>query len=188
MRCNDLTRGGGLIVIRRRRSSASSHSTCGHGCGSLCDELARSFHGFLGKVSMRSWVIGSSLDCDVVVDSPLASGRHCQLTQTADGFLLNDLGSTNGTFVNGVRLAGSTRLRTADSITLGRTVPFPWPRGCPRGGLSRGCSCSRRKSIPRPRSPTVRTRSSTPTSSRNTFQPIRSEWAPWPMQWPWARW
>ena len=31
---------------------------------------------------MRSWVIGSSADCDVVVDSPLASGRHCQLTQT----------------------------------------------------------------------------------------------------------
>ena len=29
---------------------------------------------------MRSWVIGSRADCDVVVDSPLASGRHCQLT------------------------------------------------------------------------------------------------------------
>jgi pSer/pThr/pTyr-binding forkhead associated (FHA) protein len=76
---------------------------------------------------MRSWVIGNSPDCDVVVDSPLASGRHCQLTQTGEGFLLNDLGSTNGTFVNGVRLAGSTRLSTGDSITLGRTVPFPWP-------------------------------------------------------------
>ena len=76
---------------------------------------------------MRSWVIGSSPDCDVVVDSPLASARHCQLTQTPEGFLLNDLGSTNGTYVNGVRIAGPIRLTTGDSITLGRTVPFPWP-------------------------------------------------------------
>lgn len=76
---------------------------------------------------MRSWVIGNSPDCDVVVDSPLASARHCQLTQTSDGFLLNDLGSTNGTFVNGVRIAGPIRLTAGDSATLGRTVPFPWP-------------------------------------------------------------
>ncbi len=76
---------------------------------------------------MRSWIIGNSADCDVVVDSPLASGRHCQLTQTSDGFLLNDLGSTNGTFVNGVRIAAPIRLTAADSVTLGRTVPFSWP-------------------------------------------------------------
>jgi pSer/pThr/pTyr-binding forkhead associated (FHA) protein len=76
---------------------------------------------------MRSWVIGNSPDCDVVVESQLASARHCQLTQTPQGFLLNDLGSTNGTYVNGVRMAGPIRLTTGDSITLGRTVPFPWP-------------------------------------------------------------
>jgi pSer/pThr/pTyr-binding forkhead associated (FHA) protein len=76
---------------------------------------------------MRSWVIGNSPDCDVVVDSPLASARHCQLTQTPEGFLLSDLGSTNGTYVNGLRIAAPTRLTTGESITLGRTVPFPWP-------------------------------------------------------------
>ena len=77
---------------------------------------------------MRSWVIGSSLDCDVVVDSPLASSRHCQLMEAPQGFLLDDLGSTNGTYVNGVRIKDTTSLRRGDSITLGRTVPFPWPR------------------------------------------------------------
>jgi pSer/pThr/pTyr-binding forkhead associated (FHA) protein len=76
---------------------------------------------------MRSWVIGSSIDCEVVVDSPLASARHCQLTQTPEGFLLNDLGSTNGTYINGARIAEPVRLTEGDSITLGRTVPFPWP-------------------------------------------------------------
>ncbi len=77
---------------------------------------------------MRSWIIGSATDCDVVVDSPLASARHCQLTQTIEGdLLLNDLGSTNGTYVNGVRIAGPVRFTAGDSITLGRTLPFPWP-------------------------------------------------------------
>ena len=76
---------------------------------------------------MRSWVIGNSPDCDVVVESQLASARHCQLTQTPEGFLLSDLGSTNGTYINGVRIAGPTLLTKVDSITLGRTVPFPWP-------------------------------------------------------------
>jgi pSer/pThr/pTyr-binding forkhead associated (FHA) protein len=76
---------------------------------------------------MRSWVIGGSSDCDVVVGSPLASGRHCELTQTADGYVLKDLGSTNGTFLNGVRIAGPIRVTAGDSITLGRTIPFPWP-------------------------------------------------------------
>jgi pSer/pThr/pTyr-binding forkhead associated (FHA) protein len=77
---------------------------------------------------MRSWIIGNSPDCDVVVDSPLASSRHCQLMEAPQGFLLNDLGSTNGTYVNCVRITGATPLRRGDSITLGRTVPFPWPR------------------------------------------------------------
>jgi len=76
---------------------------------------------------MRSWVIGSGSDCDVVVDSPLASARHCQLTETPSGFMLDDLGSTNGTFVNGLRINAPTRATPGEPITLGRTVPMPWP-------------------------------------------------------------
>ena len=76
---------------------------------------------------MRSWIIGNSPDCDVVVNSPIASARHCQLTQLADGFLLSDLGSSNGTHVNGRRITAATRLNPGDSITLGRSVSFQWP-------------------------------------------------------------
>jgi pSer/pThr/pTyr-binding forkhead associated (FHA) protein len=76
---------------------------------------------------MRSWIIGNSADCDLVVESPLASSRHCQLTQTADGYILSDLGSTNGTYVDGLRIASSTRVTPGNQITLGRTVPMPWP-------------------------------------------------------------
>lgn len=76
---------------------------------------------------MRSWIIGNSAECDVVVDSPLASSRHCQLSQTADGYILDDLGSTNGTYIDGIRVTSSTRVTPANEITLGRTVPMPWP-------------------------------------------------------------
>ncbi len=76
---------------------------------------------------MRSWVFGSRADCDVVVDSPLASGRHCQLTQRSDGFFLEDLGSTNGTYVDGNRITSARRVTPAEAITLGQTVAMPWP-------------------------------------------------------------
>jgi pSer/pThr/pTyr-binding forkhead associated (FHA) protein len=78
---------------------------------------------------MRYWVIGSQADCDVVVDSPLVSARHCQLTQIPEGFVLDDLGSTNGTFVDGVRITSPTRVTPGESITLGRTLLMPWPPG-----------------------------------------------------------
>jgi pSer/pThr/pTyr-binding forkhead associated (FHA) protein len=76
---------------------------------------------------MRSWVIGSKPECDVVVDSPLASGRHCELTEENSRLSLRDLGSTNGTFLNGERIATGIVLQKGDVVTLGRTVPFPWP-------------------------------------------------------------
>jgi pSer/pThr/pTyr-binding forkhead associated (FHA) protein len=81
---------------------------------------------------MRTWVIGSKAECDIVVDSPLVSGRHCQLTQSENGFTLEDLGSTNGTFVNEEPLTKTARVTPGDPITLGRTVPMPWPSGVMR--------------------------------------------------------
>ena len=51
--------------------------------------------------SPRTWLIGGELGCDIVVDRPTVSGRHCRLTRIEEGFVLEDLRSTNGTFVNG---------------------------------------------------------------------------------------
>ena len=78
--------------------------------------------------AMRTWIIGSSPDCDVVVAQPTVSGRHCRLTETADAYLLEDLGSSNGTYVNGDRIAAATRVSGGEVITLGKSVPMPWPK------------------------------------------------------------
>ena len=78
---------------------------------------------------VRVWVVGSASDCDIVVNRDTVSGHHCRLAQYESGFALEDLGSTNGTFVNGQTLpAHSRRLVTPqDAITLGSTEKFPWP-------------------------------------------------------------
>src|SRR3954470_23039845 len=73
------------------------------------------------------WTIGSQPDCDLVVDSPRVSGHHCLLTLDEKGYVLEDLGSTDGTYVNGVRLTGRVRLSRRDEVTLGVATRMPWP-------------------------------------------------------------
>ncbi|MGD0039606.1 MAG: FHA domain-containing protein [Isosphaeraceae bacterium] len=68
-----------------------------------------------------SVTIGSRPDCDLVVNVPSVSGHHCRLTRDETGFVLEDLNSTNGTFVNGERIRGAVRVRltATDTIHLG---------------------------------------------------------------------
>ncbi|HEX6832921.1 MAG TPA: FHA domain-containing protein [Rudaea sp.] len=61
---------------------------------------------YFGKiVPVRSrLVIGRGSDCDLVLDEPEMSRRHAMIENTGDCIYLRDLGSSNGTFVNGVQV------------------------------------------------------------------------------------
>lgn len=61
-------------------------------------------------------VAGRSDDCDLVLSEGHPSRRHAQLTVKEDGVWLEDLGSTNGTFLNGRLLEGSVKLNTGDRV------------------------------------------------------------------------
>lgn len=63
-------------------------------------------------------------DNDIVISDPYCSGRHADLTFADGKFTITDVGSTNGTLVNGVRLDPNVarELSDGDEITLGRTV------------------------------------------------------------------
>jgi hypothetical protein len=63
-------------------------------------------------------VLGRSRDCDIVIDDPNISRRHAELRREGDGWLVADLGSTNGVKVNGRRV-NEQRLNPGDEITLG---------------------------------------------------------------------
>jgi ABC-type multidrug transport system ATPase subunit/pSer/pThr/pTyr-binding forkhead associated (FHA) protein/ABC-type multidrug transport system permease subunit len=83
----------------------------------------------------RSWTIGSAYDCDIVTDQPKVSAKHCRLSLYGDRYVLEDIGSRNGTFVNGYRLEVNKPVYVTqqDQITLGMEVPMPWPEA-PRPG------------------------------------------------------
>jgi ABC transport system ATP-binding/permease protein len=76
---------------------------------------------------MNSWLIGSADDCDLVVEHDLVSSHHCRLTKISDGFLIEDLHSSNGTYVNGERIETKQRVFPTDRVTLGTRIPLPWP-------------------------------------------------------------
>lgn len=58
----------------------------------------------------------------VEIDDDQMSRRHAVIRAVADGFEVEDLGSLNGTFVNGQRIEGVTRLSGGDEIKVGQTV------------------------------------------------------------------
>ncbi len=67
----------------------------------------------------QSVVIGRSRDCELPIAAPEASRRHCEITHEGDQFLVKDLDSTNGTFVNGEPLLAPRTLRPGDRIEIG---------------------------------------------------------------------
>jgi pSer/pThr/pTyr-binding forkhead associated (FHA) protein len=67
-------------------------------------------------------VLGRSDETDVVIDDPYASEFHLRLVSQENGMMLHDLGSTNGTYVNGRRVSAPTELKRGDTIQVGKTV------------------------------------------------------------------
>jgi pSer/pThr/pTyr-binding forkhead associated (FHA) protein/tetratricopeptide (TPR) repeat protein len=64
------------------------------------------------------WVAGRDPACEIAIDSPQISRRHFEIARTKEGFFLTDLGSANGTKVNGRRIAPHepVRLGSGDEI------------------------------------------------------------------------
>jgi pSer/pThr/pTyr-binding forkhead associated (FHA) protein len=61
-------------------------------------------------------------DCDVVLSDPEVSRRHALVAEGPRGFTIEDLGSTNGTWVNGERIDRPELLRAGDEVRFGNTV------------------------------------------------------------------
>lgn len=67
-------------------------------------------------------VLGRHADCDLVLADEQASRRHAQVEPGPDGFVLVDLGSSNGTLLNGTEVHGPAALSPGDQIVVGGTV------------------------------------------------------------------
>jgi serine phosphatase RsbU (regulator of sigma subunit)/pSer/pThr/pTyr-binding forkhead associated (FHA) protein len=65
--------------------------------------------------------VGRAAGNDIVVADPFCSNRHAAVSRTSEGFALEDLGSKNGTYLNGRRIEGSVALSRGDEIAVGST-------------------------------------------------------------------
>lgn len=64
-------------------------------------------------------VIGRDEDADISLDAPTVSRRHAVMAQKGSAWVIRDLGSANGTWVNGKRIRGSVAVNPGDRIELG---------------------------------------------------------------------
>jgi pSer/pThr/pTyr-binding forkhead associated (FHA) protein len=68
------------------------------------------------------FVFGRGLECHIRPNSDWVSRQHCLLRVTDEGAHLRDLGSRNGTLVNGTRVTGERRLEHGDKLQVGPLV------------------------------------------------------------------
>lgn len=90
---------GFLLVVMRGRSKVSAH-----------------------KLGPGSSVVGRQEGCQLQVKSSQVSRRHCELTEVGGKLVVKDLGSSNGTLINGKKVEGSQPLEPGDTLTVGNVT------------------------------------------------------------------
>lgn len=73
-------------------------------------------------VPMKEVLIGRDEGCYIRMGSPDISRKHCTLRATSDGILVEDLGSSNGTYINDIRIDGPTILKGGDKLRVGPAI------------------------------------------------------------------
>jgi pSer/pThr/pTyr-binding forkhead associated (FHA) protein len=66
--------------------------------------------------------VGRSPDCEVVLYDRKVSRHHCTITPRGKCYVVEDMNSTHGTFLNGQRLKGKETFREGDKLRLGQTT------------------------------------------------------------------
>jgi pSer/pThr/pTyr-binding forkhead associated (FHA) protein len=71
-------------------------------------------------VTKEEFVIGRGRDCDLQINEAEISRHHCMLRGRGEQYTLVDLGSSNGTFLNGHRLISQATLQEGDELRFGK--------------------------------------------------------------------
>ena len=115
----------------------------------------------------RRYAVGRAADCELVLRDDLSSRRHAELAHGPDGWMVQDGGSTNGSYVNDARVAKPQPLASGDEVRFGRSrflfvttlgdLPAPPDAGTLCDDGSDGLSITRRQSrtryLPSPPAP-----------------------------------
>ena len=75
------------------------------------------------RIDVMSATIGRSQSCDVIIGDETLSRIHARIVRTKDEWTIEDAGSRNGCFVNGIRVA-TAKLQRGDRVRLGAGAAF----------------------------------------------------------------
>lgn len=94
--------------------------------------------------------LGRDITNDIVINDPEVSRHHCRLTRGGGGYTIEDLGSTNGTFINGQRLTGARPLVGGDMVGLGETVTLGYESTIPASEPGQQATMAGASAMPQP--------------------------------------
>jgi pSer/pThr/pTyr-binding forkhead associated (FHA) protein len=129
------------------------------------------------RVEVTSALVLGRQAADLVIEDPQVSRRHASVRPAGDALEVEDHGSLNGTWVNGARVDGTTRLAPGDRVRVGDTTfeVEATPAPAPAAADERPAAATRTRPEPEPalpfdpppqrpgRQPAVATRRLTPT-------------------------
>ncbi len=93
-------------------------------------------------------MIGRDVTNEVVLGDAEVSRQHARLTRTPGGFVLEDLGSTNGTFVNGERLVAPRVLNPGDLVAFGENVTLTFDAVAPEAAATVASTAAKAEPAP----------------------------------------
>lgn len=92
--------------------------------------------GMVFELSEEVVMMGRDVTNDIVIGDAEMSRQHARLTRTPGGYVIEDLGSTNGTFVNGERLMAPRVLNPGDLVGMGETVTMTFDAVSPESAAT----------------------------------------------------
>ena len=77
----------------------------------------------MGSVALaEELLVGRAEKCHLVLDDTYVSQVHARIFAKGDSYLVEDLGSTNGTYLNRRRVTAPAELQRGDQVKIGKTV------------------------------------------------------------------
>jgi hypothetical protein len=104
-------------------------------------KLVNRVTGWSYPLAENAITLGRQSDCSIILYDPTVSRRHARIQRGARGYVIHDLNSSSGTFVNGRRIASPHRLARGDVVQLGKSELVVEENRAGPGRLRRGGTC-----------------------------------------------
>jgi pSer/pThr/pTyr-binding forkhead associated (FHA) protein len=105
------------------------------------------------ELTKNELFIGRDISNDIVISDAEVSRKHARLALQTGGYMLEDLGSTNGTFAGGQRLMGPHLLQPGETIMLGENISLSFEAGYDENATLISSSAAPTVYSPQPKQP-----------------------------------